>query len=223
MTKDEALKLALEALEGALSDDKPYIVKCKVALDAIQEALAQPAQESDDIAARMSVVADEFAHKMALDLECILYEYSGKWYDAALNTLEAYRTAMRDIHESVSPTHMGEPVLQSPDWIKYAIPPNFDAAQPAQEIDWKDQYEYQKRRAEMWIAKYEKDIGPLEKVFLAAQPRDEISALKQRIQELENELIGCKEIIATQDAVLEAQAEYVNDLQDQIVDLEGED
>ena len=39
-------------------------------------------------------------------------------------------------------------------------------AQPAQEPDWEEQYEYQKRRAEMWIAKYEKNIGPLEK----AQP-----------------------------------------------------
>jgi hypothetical protein len=45
MTKEEALKLALDALEGALSDDKPYIAECKVALDAIKEALAQPAQE----------------------------------------------------------------------------------------------------------------------------------------------------------------------------------
>ena len=36
--------------------------------------------------------------------------------------------------------------------------------QPAQqEIDWKDQYEKQKRRADMWVAKYEADIGPLEK------------------------------------------------------------
>lgn len=32
-----------------------------------------------------------------------------------------------------------------------------------QEIDWKDQYEKQKRRADMWVAKYEADIGPLEK------------------------------------------------------------
>lgn len=31
------------------------------------------------------------------------------------------------------------------------------------EIDWKDQYEKQKRRADMWVAKYEADIGPLEK------------------------------------------------------------
>ena len=43
-------------------------------------------------------------------------------------------------------------------------------AQPAQEPDWKEQYEYQKRRAEMWIAKYEKDIGPLEK----AQPAQDV-------------------------------------------------
>jgi hypothetical protein len=47
MTKDEALKLALEALECALSDDKPYIVKSKEAIAAIKEALvAQPEQEA---------------------------------------------------------------------------------------------------------------------------------------------------------------------------------
>ena len=45
MTKDEALKLALEALECALSDDRPYIVQCKEAITAIKEALAQPEQE----------------------------------------------------------------------------------------------------------------------------------------------------------------------------------
>ena len=44
-----------------------------------------------------------------------------------------------------------------------------ESCNAAQEPDWKEQYEYQKRRAEMWIAKYEKDIGPLEK----AQPAQE--------------------------------------------------
>lgn len=38
----EALTLALEALECALSDGKPYIVKSKEAIIAIKEALAQP-------------------------------------------------------------------------------------------------------------------------------------------------------------------------------------
>jgi hypothetical protein len=42
MTKDEALKLALEALESTLSDNQPYIVKCGKAITAIKEALAQP-------------------------------------------------------------------------------------------------------------------------------------------------------------------------------------
>jgi hypothetical protein len=32
----------------------------------------------------------------------------------------------------------------------------------AQGVDWKDMYEKEKRRSAMWIAKYEKDIGPLE-------------------------------------------------------------
>jgi len=41
----EALKMALEALECALSDDKPYIVKSKEAITAIEAALTQPAQE----------------------------------------------------------------------------------------------------------------------------------------------------------------------------------
>ena len=37
----EALKLALKALELALSDDQPYIVKCGEAITAIKKALAQ--------------------------------------------------------------------------------------------------------------------------------------------------------------------------------------
>ena len=56
MTKDEALKLALEALEGVL-DDAPKVldasitgglyevVQCRDAITAIKEALAQPEQE----------------------------------------------------------------------------------------------------------------------------------------------------------------------------------
>ena len=56
MTKDEALKLALEALESVL-DDSPKVldasisgglyevVQCREAITAIKEALAQPEQE----------------------------------------------------------------------------------------------------------------------------------------------------------------------------------
>ena len=56
MTKDEALKLALEALESVL-DDSPKVldasisgglyevIQCREAITAIKEALAQPVQE----------------------------------------------------------------------------------------------------------------------------------------------------------------------------------
>lgn len=44
-TQTESLKFALEALECALSDHRPYIVQCKEAITAIKAALAQPAQQ----------------------------------------------------------------------------------------------------------------------------------------------------------------------------------
>ncbi len=42
MTKDEAMKLALEALEAALSDDQPYLRRSEKAVEAIRQALAEP-------------------------------------------------------------------------------------------------------------------------------------------------------------------------------------
>jgi hypothetical protein len=57
MTKDEALKLALEALEGVL-DDAPKVlgasisgglyevVQCREAITAVKEALAQPEERN---------------------------------------------------------------------------------------------------------------------------------------------------------------------------------
>ena len=65
MTKEqEALKLALEALECALSDDKPYIVKSKEAIAVIKEALAQPEQKD---AARYQHIKG-MARAMSLDM-----------------------------------------------------------------------------------------------------------------------------------------------------------
>jgi hypothetical protein len=50
----------------------------------------------------------------------------------------------------------------------YTTPP---AAAPVEDVDWKEQYEKQKRRSDMWVAKYEKDIGPIEYAApAAAQP-----------------------------------------------------
>lgn len=76
-------------------------------MEDLRAELAKPV----DITTEMAAVADRFAHKLALDLECVLADYSGTWYDTAMTTLGAYRKAMNAIHERESPTFMGEPVL----------------------------------------------------------------------------------------------------------------
>lgn len=65
------------------------------------------------------------------------------------------------------------------------------APQPAQdapvEVDWQEQYWHQKRRAEMWIAKYEKDIGPLERIVpVALQSAQPIDTSPQRVDKTGN-------------------------------------
>lgn len=59
----------------------------------------------------MDAIASKYAHKLALDLECVLLDYHGKWWNTAMQTLGEYRSAMNAIHERESPTHMGEPVI----------------------------------------------------------------------------------------------------------------
>ena len=76
-------------------------------------AYAAQAVEADRAARgvpdEMAAVAEKYAHKLALDLECVLADYSGKWWDAAIKTIGEYRSAMNAIHERESPTFMGEP------------------------------------------------------------------------------------------------------------------
>jgi len=60
-------------------------------------------------------VADRYAHRLAMHLELILFEYGGQYYNEAISTLGEYRDAMNAIHERHSPTHMGEPVLPKMD------------------------------------------------------------------------------------------------------------
>lgn len=74
--------------------------------DRLREELAQR-----KIVDEMDSVAIQYAHKLALDLECVLSDYHGRWWDAAINTIGEYRSAMNAIHERESPTHMGEPLI----------------------------------------------------------------------------------------------------------------
>jgi len=93
-------------------------VKAEQELRAAQPAPAQepqPVSNTDELPQRLSdemdAIAIKHAHKMALDLECILAEYGGSWYNTAMQTLGEYRSEMNAIHERESPTFMGEPLI----------------------------------------------------------------------------------------------------------------
>ncbi len=59
----------------------------------------------------MTEIAEKYAHRMAMHLECILLDsYGGRFYDEAMQTLGNYRSEMNAIHEAESPTFMGEPM-----------------------------------------------------------------------------------------------------------------
>jgi hypothetical protein len=96
-----------------MTKDEAAANRWNKAVAAIKEALAQPPLPVQE---PMTEVADRFAHRMALELECVLSDgaYSNKWYKSAMQVLSEYRSAMNAIHEQHSPTFMGEPKLSQP-------------------------------------------------------------------------------------------------------------
>ena len=164
MTKDEALRLALEALEridlwlkaryqiGLVGTELEAVAAIKAALEAKDEPVAWQYRDAND---------------------------DGTW--------SAWTGCDKRLTES--------------DWRKvrplYTTPPQRKPLTD-EEIDWKDMYEKQKRRSEMWVAKYEKDIGPLEKAGPQQEKNEfnpdwdtqavlveEIQRMAKRIEELE--------------------------------------
>jgi hypothetical protein len=63
------------------------------------------------------------------------------------------KEAIKMAIEFLSDHRIGEYVIEA---LEEAL------AKQEQGVDWKDMYEKEKRRSAMWVAKYEKDIGPLE-------------------------------------------------------------
>ncbi len=62
----------------------------------------------------MTEVADRYAHRMAMVLECVLMDRaSDRWWNEGMQLIGEYRSEMSAIHEQHSPTHMGEPLLHN--------------------------------------------------------------------------------------------------------------
>jgi len=105
---DQMSMMAQYGKPPAQPDHQGHSCTHKCTWPQCEAAQPAPAQRLSD---EMDAIAIKHAHKMALDLECILAEYGGSWYNTAMQTLGEYRSEMNAIHERESPTFMGEPLI----------------------------------------------------------------------------------------------------------------
>jgi hypothetical protein len=171
MTKDEALALALEAHQAmrewidAVPDDTmlPAMPGCdRDWLDTVEANLKK--------ALALDKMADN-ARDLGLDYEPVLKDNSNYRLDPPVaEPVVFYRcNGCGHAYEQVHPTSCDCMESGGFDRVEYYTTPL--AAAPVEDVDWKEQYEKQKRRSDMWVAKYEKDIGPIEYAApAAAQP-----------------------------------------------------
>ena len=114
----DAMKLANEQwtqecrrLEKKLAERSAEYLAAHITHDKGYQEGRQDAEDAHkEFVEPMTEVADRFAHRMALELECVLADRPG-YYDKAMQVLSEYRSAMNAIHEQQSPTFMGEPKL----------------------------------------------------------------------------------------------------------------
>ena len=102
MTNKDARKIMLwRAIEHyRRADSTEEHIERKVSLDNYIDDLMDIAD--------MDEVAIKYAHRLALELECVLADRNTNW-GRAMNLIGTYRSAMDAIHEQHSPTFMGEP------------------------------------------------------------------------------------------------------------------
>ena len=191
--KDEALRMALEALESCdqvygSEGSYQYFSQSMVdkAITAIQQALAAPVQEphkslSEHLAQATNgrVYVDPVTgdvgigtpaaqqEPMEVDQATMELAESVGLIGPASRTHDLH-AAIQRFHDLICVNATIKAAKMAADAIRESTPP---AAAPVEDVDWKEQYEKQKRRSDMWVAKYEKDIGPIEYAApAAAQP-----------------------------------------------------
>ena len=104
MTKDK-VNLCKHWRQGLITHLNPTCPFCDI--DKLKDKIAML-----EAVEPMTAVADRYAHRMALELECVLADRPG-YYDKAMQVLSEYRSAMNAIHEQHSHTRMGEPLMHN--------------------------------------------------------------------------------------------------------------
>ena len=97
--------------------DEYLTMRCQELEQSLQEASNALATAHETIADMrqvepMNEIAQQFAHRLALELECVLADRNVNW-NRAIKRIGEYRSAMNAIHEQHSPTFMGEPLLEA--------------------------------------------------------------------------------------------------------------
>jgi chromosome segregation ATPase len=83
LTREEAQQV-LDALQAALSDDQPYIVRCKQTVETLRARLTQPENEFNPDWDAMAVMVEEQQRmaKQIEELDIALAEQDAKYLDA---------------------------------------------------------------------------------------------------------------------------------------------
>lgn len=112
------------ALNLTMDRQTKRIAELEAQLEAVGAGGVEPTRAMEDAAIvvtptdptlrAMNRIAQDYAHRLALALECVLFDYpaSGKWYDSTMQVVGDYRSAMNTISEQESPTFMGEPLIK---------------------------------------------------------------------------------------------------------------
>ena len=142
-------RAAVEQAIAALKSDEEMATAFYLEISALRSSLEQPQNHIPDagnmVTAGWKLVPVEPTDDMEAAAETDYEQFNGGYFP---DWLSAYRAMLAAAPQP--------PAVEQP------------------QIDWQDMYLKEKRRAEMWIAKYEQDIGKLERAApVAEQPQSE--------------------------------------------------
>lgn len=106
---------AMQKAAAILLNEAAALRECHTYVDddwVGEEDAREAYEEMQAVAFDLRQCADDsmFAHRLANELECVLLDYHGKWWDKAMTVLSEYRDIESRIAQRECPTQFGEPI-----------------------------------------------------------------------------------------------------------------